>query len=70
MDCRPYTVLYSSYALAQPQPMRPKARGLAQHDGPPVWLEESDSSVVILYVYRMPFPYLTGPYRSPGGASC
>ncbi len=24
------------------QPMRPKARGLAQHDGPLGWLEESD----------------------------
>ncbi len=30
--------------------MRPKARGLAQHGGPPGWLEESDPAVVILYV--------------------
>jgi hypothetical protein len=25
--------------------MRPKARGLAQHDGPPGWLGESDPTV-------------------------
>ncbi len=28
--------------------MRPKARGLAQHGGPPGWLEESDPSGGIL----------------------
>jgi hypothetical protein len=49
-------------------PMRPKARRLAQHGGPPGWLEESDPGV-ILYVmdetYRLPFPYRTGcPDRS------
>ncbi len=38
--------------------MRPKARGLAQHGGPPGWLEESDPAVVILYV-------MDGPYRLP-----
>jgi hypothetical protein len=41
-----------------------KARGLAQHGGPPGWLEESDPAGVILYVmdgpYRLPFPYRTG----------
>jgi hypothetical protein len=46
--------------------MRPKARGLAQHGGPPGWLEESDPTPtgVILYVmdvpYRLPFSV---PYR-------
>jgi hypothetical protein len=30
--------------------MRPKARGLAQHGGPPGRLEESDPAGVILYV--------------------
>jgi hypothetical protein len=29
--------------------MRPKARGLAHHGGPPGWLEESDPAGVILY---------------------
>jgi len=29
--------------------MRPTARGLAQHGGPPGWLEESDPAGVILY---------------------
>jgi hypothetical protein len=44
--------------------MRPKARGLAQHGGPPGWLEESDPAGVILYVMDGPqslsFPYCTG----------
>jgi hypothetical protein len=51
--------------------MRPKARGLAQHGGPPCWLEASDPhpAGVIFYVmdgsYRLPFPYSTGcPYKS------
>ncbi len=35
---------------AQLNPMRPKARGLAQHGGPPGQLEESDPAGVILYV--------------------
>jgi hypothetical protein len=43
--------------------MRPKSRGLAQHGGPPGWLEESVLAGVILYVmdgpYRLPFPYHT-----------
>ncbi len=42
---------------------KPKARGLAQHGGPPGRLEESDPAGVILYVmdgpYRLPFPYRT-----------
>jgi hypothetical protein len=41
--------------------MRLKARGLAQHGGPPGWLEESDPAGVILYVmegpYCLPFLY-------------
>jgi hypothetical protein len=44
--------------------MRPKARWLVQHGGPPGWLEESDPAGVNLYVidgpYRLPFPYRTG----------
>jgi hypothetical protein len=30
--------------------MRSKARGLAEHGGPPGWLEESDPAGVVLYV--------------------
>jgi hypothetical protein len=33
-------VLYSTPGLSLP--VRPKARGLAQHGGPPGWLEEND----------------------------
>jgi hypothetical protein len=44
--------------------MRPKARGLGQHSGPPGWLEESDQADVILNVmdgpYRLSFSYRTG----------
>ncbi len=44
--------------------MRPKARWLAQHGGPPGWLEGCDLAGVILYVMdgpcRLPFPYRTG----------
>jgi hypothetical protein len=32
------------------RPMRPIARGLVQHGGPPGWPEESDPAGVILYV--------------------
>jgi hypothetical protein len=38
--------------------MRLTTRGLAQHGGPPGWLEESDPAGVILYV-------MDGPYRLP-----
>jgi hypothetical protein len=34
--------------------MRPKARRLAQHGGPPGWLEESDPAGVILHVRDVP----------------
>ena len=34
--------------------MRPKARGLAQHGGPPGWLEESDQTGVNSYVMDGP----------------
>jgi hypothetical protein len=41
----------------------PKARGLAQHGGPPGRLEESDPAGVTLYMmdgpYRLPFLYST-----------
>jgi hypothetical protein len=51
--------------------MRPKARGLAKHGGPPGWLEESVPAGVILYMmdgpYSLPFPYL--PYLSMTGAA-
>ena len=52
--------------------MRPKARGLAQHGGPPGWLEESDPADVILYVidepYRLPLQYRTVPVALTGAA--
>jgi hypothetical protein len=35
-------------------PMRPKARGLAQHGGPPGWLQKSDPAGVILHVMEGP----------------
>jgi hypothetical protein len=55
--------------------------GLAQHGGPPGWLEESDSAGVILYMvdglYCLPFPYgypaaLTGAAQlwADGISSC
>jgi hypothetical protein len=51
--------------------MRPKARGLAQHGGPPGWLEESDPAGMILYVvdgpYRLPFTYCSS-YTLTGAA--
>ncbi len=56
--------------------MRPKSSGLAQHGGPPSWLEESDPAGVILYVmdgsYSLPFPYRTGcPEKcADGNSSC
>jgi hypothetical protein len=31
-------------------PMRPKARGLVQHGGPPGWQEERDQAGVVLFV--------------------
>ncbi len=37
-------------------PKRPKARGLAQHGGPPGWLEESNQAGVILYVIARAVP--------------
>ncbi len=50
-----------------------KARGLAQHGGPPGWLEESDPAGVILYVmlesYCLPFQYTGCPDRSCPAAS-
>jgi hypothetical protein len=58
-------------------PLRPKARGLAQHDGPPGWLEESDPAGVFLYVmdakgvHALLYPYRTGRSdRSCPAASC
>jgi hypothetical protein len=35
--------------------MRLKARGLAQHGGPPGWLERSDPAGVLLYVMDGPY---------------
>ncbi len=43
--------------------MRPKARVLAQHGGPPGWLEAAG---VILHVMDGPYPpAFCVPYRSP-----
>ncbi len=43
-------------------PMRPEARGLAQHGGPPSGLGESDLACVYMMdgPYCLPFPYRTG----------
>jgi hypothetical protein len=52
-------------------PMRPKARGLAQHGGPSGWLEESDPAGVKDGPYRMPFRTvpvaLTGAFQLRSG---
>jgi hypothetical protein len=50
--------------------MRPKARGLAQHGGPPGSLEESDPAGVILYVMDVPYrlPFCAGPVALTGAA--
>jgi hypothetical protein len=45
--------------------MRPKARGLGQHGGPPGWLEESDPAGVILDVMDGPWGAFFVPYRLP-----
>jgi hypothetical protein len=57
--------------------MRPKARGLVKHGGPPCWLEESGPAGGILYVmdwpYCLRFPVaLTGAaqLRADGISSC
>jgi len=34
-------------------PMRPKARGLAQHSGPPGWLEESFRTYKHVYCFKI-----------------
>jgi hypothetical protein len=61
------------FCLIRVNPKRPKARGLAQHGGPPGWLEDSDPGGVILNVmewpYRLTFPYRTGcPDRCPAAS--
>jgi hypothetical protein len=48
-------------------PMRPKARGLAQHGGPPGWLEESDpAGCDFLHDGRSMPPALTDYTTCPG----
>jgi hypothetical protein len=44
--------------------MRPKARGLAQHGGPPGWVEKSDPASVISYVMDGPY-HLSFPHPIP-----
>jgi hypothetical protein len=44
------TLTFISSLLYMLSPMRWKARGLAQHNSPPGWPEESDPAGVILYV--------------------
>jgi hypothetical protein len=41
--------------------MSPRARGLAQHDGPPGWLEDSDPAGVI-FVRMAVSPAFSVPY--------
>jgi hypothetical protein len=50
--------------------MRPRARGLAQHGGPPGWLEESDPAGSILYVMDGPYhlPFCAVPVALTGAA--
>ncbi len=44
--------------------MRPKARGLTLHGGPPGWLKESVPAGVILYKMDGPYPPdFSVPYR-------
>ncbi len=43
--------------------MRLKARGVAQHGGPPGWLEESNPAGVIFYVTDGNIMYLTDASR-------
>ncbi len=49
-------------------------RWLAQHGGPPGWLDEIDTAGVILYVmdgpYRLPFPYRIGCFERSCPAAC
>jgi hypothetical protein len=46
--------------------MRPKARGLAQHGGPPGWLDESDpAGVIFVCDGRAISPAFSVPYRLP-----
>ncbi len=61
------TVVYPAVVGYQ---VRPKARGLAQHGGPPGWLEESNPSGVILYVMDGLYACLfrTVPVAQPGAA--
>ncbi len=67
-------------AVSPRLPMSPKARGLAQHGGPPGWLEESDPAGVILYSmdgpYQLPFfvkyrlPWQAAQLRADGISNC
>ncbi len=52
------------------QPMRPKARGLAQHGVPSGWRMENDPAGVILYVMDGPsaFLFCTVPVGLTGAA--
>ncbi len=51
-SCRRFRrlVLYEAQS-----PSSPKSRELAQHGGPPGWLEESDPAGVILYLMDGPY---------------
>ncbi len=75
-----YIYLHISYyticTLMQGNKLRPKARGLAQHGGPPGWLEESDPACYIVRygraINRLPFSYRIGAaqLRADGISSC
>jgi hypothetical protein len=62
-------LIYGPYKMALwSEPMRPKARGLAQHGGPPDWLEECDPAARWYFVRdrrSMP-PALTDHTTCPG----
>ncbi len=66
----PSYLTYDSYLPICRLYMRPKARGLAQHGGPPGWVEESDLAGLILSVMDGPNrpPYRTVPVALTGAA--
>jgi hypothetical protein len=64
------TIVYTktSGKLYMDEPMRPKARVLAKHGGPPYWLEESDPRGFDFVCDGRPMPpSLTDHTTCPGG---
>ncbi len=55
-----YCLCNITYLFLALWPMRPKARGQAQHGGPPGWLEESDPAGCDFVCDGRALPYSTG----------